>query len=180
MGPSGAGKDSLIEKAKEASLAPLMIAPRLVTRKNKLKSNDIYLSEKKFKEMEQKGLLALHWSSHGLLYGIDQSLNYYLAQGLVVIVNGSREYLEKARELYPSLYSVLVTAEARILKSRLEIRAREEPEAIMERLLRTNESFNLCKENLLIIDNSGELQTAADIFIAHLKTLFCNNLGLAG
>jgi ribose 1,5-bisphosphokinase len=169
MGPSGAGKDSLIDKALEANLPGLWIAPRLITRRNPEKTTDIYLEREGFAELEARGRLALSWASHGHLYGILDSLETALDKGLTVIVNGSRDYLSHARLRYPNLVPVLVTAHPNVLKARLEKRAREDPESIAERLSRTNDSFALPLAETITIDNSESLETASEAFITLLK-----------
>ncbi|MDR1676810.1 MAG: phosphonate metabolism protein/1,5-bisphosphokinase (PRPP-forming) PhnN [Deltaproteobacteria bacterium] len=171
MGPSGAGKDSLIERAKEAKLKDLVVATRLVTRETNIKTDDLYLSEEAFQNLLSKGRLALHWASHGFLYGIDKSIDTFLNQGQTVIINGSRNYLPTARQLYPHLKPILITAHIDILKARLLNRDREDQTAIMERLLRTNESFDLPMDEIKIIDNSGPLDKSSVQFINLLKEL---------
>ncbi|MDR2301909.1 MAG: AAA family ATPase [Deltaproteobacteria bacterium] len=171
MGPSGSGKDSLIDQALAANLPNVVLAPRLVTRQNPSKSNDLYLPEDRFLALKKNGELALHWTSHGYHYAIDNSLNAMLGQGLIVLVNGSRDYFKTAKELFPSLLPILITADPQILKARLENRAREDPDSISKRLLRTNDSFDLPLADTLVIDNSSSLELASNRFISHLKKL---------
>jgi ribose 1,5-bisphosphokinase len=169
MGPSGAGKDTLIKKAIEARLDRIIVAPRLVTRKIGNKSEDLYLPPEEFCELKRQDRLALHWASHGFFYGIDNSVNSLLNQGLVVLVNGSRGYYHNARQIYPSLKPILITANLLVLKSRLEARAREDQSSIMERLLRTDNRFDLPLTDIPVIDNSGSLTESSDAFIELLK-----------
>jgi ribose 1,5-bisphosphokinase len=171
MGPSGSGKDSLIDQALEAKLPGVVLAPRLVTRQNLSKSKDLYLTEKEFLTLKREGKLALNWTSHGYHYGLDNSLKSLLDQGLMVMVNGSRDYFKTAKKLFPALIPILVTADPQTLKARLEKRAREDPESISKRLLRTNEIFNLPLDETLVIDNSTSLEMASEGFVGILKKL---------
>lgn len=175
MGPSGAGKDSLIAKAMEANLPNLTLAPRLVTRNGHNLSPDVYVPTETFTDLERRGRLALSWASHGFLYGIDKSIETLLHQGLSAIVNGSRGYLPEARERFPDLRPVLVTADPETLKARLEKRARENGASIAERLSRTDDTFNLPHGLYAVIDNSGSLQAASEAFIALIRDILSHN-----
>jgi ribose 1,5-bisphosphokinase len=153
----------------EAALIGLVVAPRLVTRAGQGNQGDLCLSRESFLELSREGRLALSWESHGHLYGIGKEIEAMTAQGLTVIVNGSREYYPQARERYPDLVPVLVTASPESLKARLENRAREDSASIAERLSRTNESLNLPLGGLVAIDNSGDINTASERFISLLR-----------
>jgi ribose 1,5-bisphosphokinase len=169
MGPSGAGKDSLIEAALATKLPSLIAIPRLVTRASSPESHDSQVTPEYFLELERRNRLSLSWASHGYLYGLEKTLEDELAKGQVVIVNGSRQYLPEAKRRFPALKAVLITAEEKILKARLEKRARENASSIEERLSRTNESLIEPDADLVVIDNSKTLQNALEPFLELLK-----------
>jgi ribose 1,5-bisphosphokinase len=171
MGPSGAGKDTLMAEAKRLLPDGLVLATRLVTRPADGLSPDRFVSEERLRGLIRDGRLALHWRCHGLGYGIERTIDEDLREGQVVLVNGSRDYLRRALALYPGLRPVLVTAEPSVLKARLEKRAREDRDSILGRLLRTDGSFDLDTGGLLVIDNSRSLQGATERFLGHLKGL---------
>ena len=112
----------------------------------------------------------MHWQSHGLHYGIGVEIEQWLAQGLKVIVNGSREYLSDAATRYPKLCAVHVRVKPEVLAARLRNRGRESEAAIAKRLERANQPFAVpqgCK--LVEIDNSGALEDSAREFAALVR-----------
>ena len=48
-------------------------------------------------------LFAMHWERSGVRYGIGMEINYWLAIGLRVVVEGSRAYLPQALAAYPEM-----------------------------------------------------------------------------
>lgn len=92
MGPSGAGKDSLLGYARERLAGqPLVFAHRHITRPATAGSeNHVALSEAEFALREAHGRFAPSWRRNGLAYGLGCEVTDWLAAGLVVVVNGSR------------------------------------------------------------------------------------------
>lgn len=171
MGPSGAGKDTLIEIAKVrlAGTGGVMFAKRDVTRQASSGGEDFRsISQSAFDFLESNGHFLFSWRAHGLSYGVDRQIEQSLKDGLVVVVNGSRAYLPRAIELYPSLKPVLITVEAKVLATRLKSRGRESPGEQVERLSQPDYEYKFVR-NLYIIDNSGELEIAADRFCSFLS-----------
>jgi ribose 1,5-bisphosphokinase len=170
MGPSGAGKDSIMRGAVDLLPGRLAVAERLVTRRDALPP-DRFVSGERMALLVECGRMALHWSCHGFLYGIEKTVERDLRRGLTVMINGSRAYFTRARELFPDLKPVLVTADPAVLRERLEKRAREGSRAIGERLLRTDGSFDLDRDGLSVIDNSKDLEGAVKLFLNHVLSL---------
>lgn len=107
--------------------------------------------------------MALHWHSHGLHYGIGIEIETWLAQGLRVVVNGSREYLRHAVARYPALCAVHVRVRPEVLGKRLRQRGRESEDAIAARLARATQPFDVPAECWLVeLDNSGNLDDAVE------------------
>lgn len=137
IGASGVGKDSLIDYARQhvPEFAPLVFAHRYITRPADAGGeNHIALSEGEFHCRRRMGCFAMSWYSHNTCYGIGIEINQWLAKGLSVIVNGSREYLDEAAKHYPELCPILITADPEQLKLRLLQRGREDESAISKRL----------------------------------------------
>jgi len=90
MGPSGAGKDSLLLRARERlSAGSCLIASRYITRPPELQGeNHLWLSEAEFQQRLALGTFALHWSANGYRYGIGLEIDCWLERGLDVLVNG--------------------------------------------------------------------------------------------
>lgn len=164
MGPSGAGKDSLIDAARE----PLReigceVAQRVITRSAaSLGEQAQEVSRREFELALQQGAFALSWQANGLRYAITKQIDDWLAAGRHVLVNGSRGHQQQARERYPDLIPILLTVDNDVLRSRLLRRERESVEDI-ERRLQRNALFadEIWKADpaLLRLDNSGELSS---------------------
>ena len=137
VGPSGAGKDTLIRSAADAcSGNPLVRFPRrLITRKADSQSEDHdTLDEATFDELIDGNGAALHWRAHGLGYAIPVAVDDWIRAGSVVIANLSRKVIPKVAERYRNVAVVHITAPADILRARIEARGRESGSDIDERL----------------------------------------------
>lgn len=172
IGASGSGKDSLMRYARErlAGNPWVVFAHRYITRPVELQGeNHVALSEPEFDSRIVAGLFAMHWTSHGLRYGIGREINLWLANGRHVVMNGSREYLEEARCRYPKLVAVLVTVSPAVLEARLRERGRESGEEISQRLARA-QRFERPSGPVQVIENDAALHVAGDRFLALLES----------
>jgi ribose 1,5-bisphosphokinase len=174
MGPSGSGKDSLLDAAR-ARLAErgCVIARRVITRSAEAVGEDaIGVSPAEFEKQEAAGAFALSWRANGLAYGIPRQIDDCLAAGRDVLVNGSRAYLGQARQRYPELIGVLLTVDMDVLRQRLLARGRETPEQIEQRLAR-NALFDGAAadaEGLHLLDNSSHFAGTLDKLLALIGT----------
>jgi ribose 1,5-bisphosphokinase len=161
IGPSGAGKDSVIAFARAASdPARVAFAHRYITRPALPDAeNHIALSPAEFDARRQAGWFALHWQSHGLAYGIGCEIEFWRASGMRVVINGSRAHLPEAFARYPDLLPVLVSAPAEIRQARLRARNRESLDDIARRLDRQIEAMTE-HPRMVTIDNGGTLEAA--------------------
>ena len=93
VGPSGAGKDTLLAGAMAAD-PRLHWARRVITRPESAGGEPFEgATEAEFAERLAQGEFALHWDAHGLRYGVPFA---ELPQGRDVIVNGSRAAIPQA------------------------------------------------------------------------------------
>src|SRR5690606_12599775 len=125
VGPSGAGKDSLIEAARRAlTNQPRFVFPRrLVTRPSDPGSEDhASLTEADFARQREAGAFFLHWGAHGLHYALPGSIAGDLAAGRTVVANVSRAVIDEARRKHPATTVVVVTAPPPVLAARLAAR----------------------------------------------------------
>ena len=139
MGPSGSGKDSLLNAAR-ARLAErgCLIARRVITRSVEAVGEDaIGVSPAEFDQQEAAGAFALSWRANGLAYGIPRQIDDWLVAGQDVLVNGSRGHLAQARQRYPELLAILLQVDEAALRQRLQARGRESAEQIEARLTRS-------------------------------------------
>jgi ribose 1,5-bisphosphokinase len=170
MGPSGAGKDALLQFARERMEGePVVFAHRYITRPSGNGEVHVALSVEEFAARSLLGLFALEWSSHSLRYGIGIELDSWLARGCAVVVNGSRQYLHHALARYPGAEVVHVSAAPHILAARLGARARESAEQVAARLARRAPFAVPAGVRCTTIDNSGALEEAGHALIAVLK-----------
>ena len=165
MGPSGAGKDSLLGFARSRLMGePILFAHRYITRPADAGGeNHVRLSPAEFAARRAAGLFALSWESHGLGYAIGGELDLWLGRGLVVVVNIARAAWPDAARRYAGLTGVLVTTAPTILAERLAARGREDKAAIVERLARDV----LLPDDPAIhrLDNSGDLAVAGEALL---------------
>lgn len=159
VGPSGAGKDTLIAGAK-AHLPDLVVTKRVITRPAAAGGEDFEgVTEAEFDRRRDAGEFVIHWQAHGLSYGIPASIIRDLNGGKTVIFNGSRAALGRAQAQFPALEVILITANPEVLADRLTARGRETREDILERLSRADLSV---PTGLPVhrIDNNGALEDA--------------------
>lgn len=173
VGPSGAGKDSLISGALPC-LKPgaFVLARRVITRQAMADAEDHdSCSEAEFLEREINGEFLLTWQAHGLHYGLPSTLMHHIAQGVHVIANGSRNMIEALQVKVPSLRVIEVTAPTEVLLARLTARQRESAQDIAQRLQRAALPMPLgiaCQQ----VMNDMSL----DIGISRLKAAFLHAL----
>lgn len=133
VGPSGAGKDTLIRGA--LALRPdLRLVRRAITRPTEAGGEDYEgVTPKDFMRRVAQGDFALTWEAHGLSYGIPKA---QVPGPGDVIFNGSRAALAEAVRVFPDLRVILVTAPDIILAARLSARGRETAQDVRQRLSR--------------------------------------------
>ncbi|GAA0592749.1 phosphonate metabolism protein/1,5-bisphosphokinase (PRPP-forming) PhnN [Caenispirillum bisanense] len=178
LGPSGAGKDTLIDLARAAldGGAPVVFAHRYITRPaNAGGEAHVALTAAEFDLRARHGLFALTWDSHGLRYGIGREIDLWLDAGLTVVVNGSRGHLPQAAERYPDMVPVVIRVGLDELRRRLIARGRETPEQILERLARAA-AFQVEHPALVTLDNSGPAVEGGRALEAVLRTVAAGNL----
>lgn len=170
IGPSGSGKDSLLDAAREPLTARgACIARRVITRSAEATGEAaMAVSTAQFEQMREQGDFALHWQANGLHYGIPRVIDDWLAQGRDVLVNGSRGYLNQARERYPGLQVVLLSVAQDVLRQRLLDRGRETLEEVQARLARNARFASEAEPGLRVLDNSGPLADTVSRLLAHL------------
>jgi len=138
VGPSGAGKDTLMERARAALAgdARFRFVRREVTRPADAGGEDhVAVTPAQFTARHSAGAYALAWQAHGLGYGIPASVAQDIARGDVVVANISRAAITEAAAKFPTLV-LEITAPAAMLARRLAARGRESAGDIAARLAR--------------------------------------------
>ena len=167
MGPSGAGKDSVLGHARSLLPpgAPVVFAHRYITRPaDSGGENHVALSREEFATRRAYGLFAYHWNAHGNDYGVGREIHDWRAAGLTVVVSGSRDHFLRTGGLDSQARPVLITAPAERLRQRLAGRGRESAIAAAERLQRAD-AYEVDDPRLVTIVNDGSLDDAAAVFL---------------
>lgn len=166
VGPSGAGKDTLITAARDHLSQTHVFPKRTITRPIQSPEEDhIVATVDSFTTQMQADHFALTWSAHGLYYGIPNSILDDIKRGKHVVANVSRELIEQAKRTFHPVQVILVTAPIQILATRLKSRGREAPSDITGRLTRQTE----VTANTTIV-NDGSIETALNKFILALQS----------
>jgi ribose 1,5-bisphosphokinase len=171
VGPSGAGKDTLIDFARERLAADpgIVFVRRTITRASTAGSEDHEaVSDAAFEARARAGEFAVHWQAHGLHYGIPVATRALLASGKTLVANGSRAALQRFAAAYAHIQIVAITADPDVIAARLAARGREDSEGIAQRLSRSVPAWSLADDHITI-DNSGTLDDAGARFVACIR-----------
>ena len=162
VGPSGAGKDTVLTYARAhlANYPQCVFVRRVITRPPGPGEEYDSISEAAFNQQD----FALSWSAHGLHYGIPLAIEADLATGKTVIANVSRAVIPDARAKYNAIV-VEITAPVDILAKRLAARGRESEADIAARLARRDAPV----EADITIINDGLPEAAGALFLARLS-----------
>ncbi|MCJ2014026.1 phosphonate metabolism protein/1,5-bisphosphokinase (PRPP-forming) PhnN [Methylobacterium sp. J-076] len=168
VGPSGAGKDTLLRMAREALAgeARIVFPRRLVTRPPSADEDNVPVTPEEFEGGEAEGRFALSWRAHGLGYALPEEAGRLSGDGWAVVCNVSRRVVAEARARYPGTQVVEITAPAEILAQRLAARARPQDGDLSARLARRQVVVPD-----LTIDNSGSPDEGAGLLIRFLRDL---------
>lgn len=173
VGPSGAGKDTLMEAAR-ADLEGdprIRFARRLITRPAMAGAEDHdSCDEPEFAEAERRGEMALSWQAHGLRYGIPCAELAPLRDGCVVVANISRRVIAAAEDVAPRTVVLNITAPVGVLAARLAARGRETEDDIAARLAREVPLETRRAELVTIVNDRSVAEGAAEV-VAVLRRL---------
>ena len=171
VGPSGAGKDSLIDGARKRLPAENFIyARRVITRPAGSPGEDHEAcTTEQFLARQANQEFLIAWQAHGLHYGLSAQLKQELASGRHVIANGSRAMIAQLAQQIPSLIVVEITAPAEVLMNRLVARGREKPDDVAKRLARKTQEFPSQVE-VIRVTNDLTLEVGIERFVAALLT----------
>jgi phosphonate metabolism protein PhnN/1,5-bisphosphokinase (PRPP-forming) len=171
VGPSGVGKDTLLDGARTALAAdPGVVFPRRqITRPADAGGEDhIPIGEAEFVAREAAGGYALAWRAHGLAYAVSVDVDADLAAGRIVVVNVSRQALDAARSRYAAVRVVSVTADPQVLAQRLRDRGREDEADIARRLARA-EAVEVAGHDVIVVRNDGAPQEGVAQLVAAIR-----------
>ena len=172
VGPSGAGKDTLLDHARATHKGDtaIVFARRIITREPMGEDHDT-LTEAAFIKAQQSGAFLLAWQAHGLHYGIPASLHDDLLSGRLVIANVSRSVIPDAEKLDADLTVLNVTAAPAVLAQRIATRGRENLVEIELRLKR-EQPIVATRARIIDVHNDGTLEDGIRLFMSALES--CN------
>ncbi|MBC9879764.1 phosphonate metabolism protein/1,5-bisphosphokinase (PRPP-forming) PhnN [Bradyrhizobium sp. INPA01-394B] len=139
VGPSGAGKDTLLRLAQAACADDhhVVFPRRIVTRASSVDEDNIAVSPEEFARSCDHGDFAVHWDAHGHSYALPREINDDIRAGRSVVANVSRTVIAALRKVYANVVVVAVTAPPDVLAQRLAARARNSDGNIADRLARS-------------------------------------------
>ena len=161
VGPSGAGKDSLLGAAQKQLTAERRIhfARRAITRPASASEDNEMVTPTEFESAVAAGRYALWWRAHDQGYGIARTIDDEIGAGGVVVVNASRTIIADVRQKYRNAAVVLITAPAEVLAERLAARGRDSDGNLGNRLKRSTLATE--GEPELVISNVGTVEEGA-------------------
>jgi len=173
VGPSGAGKYTLIRGAKAALGGDwgYVFPAREITRPIGAGGEaHVPVGETLFHRRRAQGAYSLSWRAHGLWYGIPRAMEDSLAAGRAVVINASRSVIEEARRRYARRVVLNVSAPAAVLQRRLQMRGRESAHDVAARLARAG-AFQVAGPDVVTLVNDMPREQAIEAFVGILRGL---------
>jgi ribose 1,5-bisphosphokinase len=157
VGPSGAGKDTLIAHAREACRddATVVFPTRVVTRPPSIFEGNEFMPQSVFEQAAANGAFAIWWNAHGHMYGIPLAADFDIEAGRTVVCNVSRTVVGILRQRYANVVTVLVTAPQKVLETRLAARDRRSDGSVTDRMSRVDQMDGKLRPDV-IINNIGD------------------------
>jgi ribose 1,5-bisphosphokinase len=142
VGPSGAGKDTLIGLAQATCTGEtnIVFLRRIVTREATAFEANEQVSRETFRLGLAEGKFAMHWEAHGHCYALPRAIDDDIRANHTVVANVSRTVVDAMRRAYANVTVVLITAPPEILFERLAARGRSSDGQIAHRLGRRDVS----------------------------------------
>jgi ribose 1,5-bisphosphokinase len=167
VGPSGAGKDTLIACARARLTGdPTIVFPfRIVTRAASAAEHHQTIWDRDFESAVEQGAFAFWWEAHGLKYALPAGIDDDVRAQRTVVCNVSRAMVDPLRRRYAHLQVVLVTAPAEVLTTRLAARRRASDGDIAKRVGRTAPPGAALSPDH-VIENVGDLEHGAARLVA--------------
>ena len=163
VGPSGAGKDALLQGVAEqlAGNPNIHFAKRTINRPSHEAEHNDFLALDDPAAVAQSDAYSLSWQAHGLIYAISSGIDDPIRAGGCVVFNASRTVVAAARGRYATVKVIYINASHKVRAQRLARRGRETAEEIEARLAREVDSFQASAADHLI-NNEQTLETGVD------------------
>ncbi len=158
VGPSGAGKDTLLGLAKAACADdPNIVFPRrVITRQASASEDNEEVSAGTFQAALARNEYAMHWEAHGHCYALSRAIDDEIRAGHTVVANVSRTVIAAMRTAYANVLVVSITAPPDVLAERLALRKRASDGKIENRLHRTVDEAAAAPDATIVNTSSAE------------------------
>jgi ribose 1,5-bisphosphokinase len=158
VGPSGAGKDTLLGLAKAACAEDrsVVFPRRVITREASAAEENEQVSAGTFQEALTRGEYAMHWEAHGHRYALSRAIDDEIRAGRTIVANVSRTVVGTMRDVYADVVVVSITAPPNVLAERIAMRARSSDGKLEARLGRTVEDAAATPDVTIVNTGSAE------------------------
>ena len=168
VGPSGVGKDSVLDAARVhyKNSTDVLFPKRIITRAADAGGEvHIAVDEATFQSRAAAGDFVLSWHAHGYHYGISKDICADIDAGRDVVINVSRTVITTAQTRFSHVTVIAITAKPEIIAARLQQRGRETGAEIAKRIERAALSLP-SGVDVQSIDNSRTFEDALAAFCA--------------
>ena len=158
VGPSGAGKDTLLGLARAACAddGNIVFPRRVITREASASEENEEVSAGTFQEALTRGEYAMHWEAHGHRYALSRAIDDEIRAGRTIVANVSRTVIGVMRRAYADVAVVLITAPTDVLAERIAMRGRSSDGRVENRLRRTVEDASAAPDITIVNISSAE------------------------
>ena len=169
VGPSGAGKDTLLGLARAACAddSSIVFPRRVVTREATSYEDNEQISPDAFRQGFARGEFAMHWKAYGHWYGLRRAIEDDICAGRTVVANVSRTVIDALRRIYADVTVVSITAPPDVLAERLATRSRSSDGKIEDRIRRTVDDAVAAPD--VVISNVGNADGNANKLVQVIK-----------
>jgi ribose 1,5-bisphosphokinase len=158
VGPSGAGKDTLLGLARAACAddGDIVFPRRVITREASASEENEEVSPGRFQEALARGEYAMHWEAHGHCYALSRAIDDEIRAGRTIVANVSRTVVGAMRRAYADVVVVSITAPPDVLAERIAMRRRSSDGKLDARLGRTVEDEAAAPDVTIVNTGSAE------------------------
>jgi ribose 1,5-bisphosphokinase len=158
VGPSGAGKDTLLGLARAAcaDARNIVFPRRVITRAASASEDNEEVSAGTFQEALTRGEYAMHWEAHGHRYALSRAIDDEIRSGRTIVANVSRTVIGAMRRAYADVVVISITAPPDVLAERIAMRARSSDGRVENRLRRTVEDASAAPDATIVNTGSAE------------------------